>query len=402
MSTQFTLSDACAIARERGGRCLSALYINCRVPLDWKCAKGHQWSALFCRIKNKKSWCLQCSRYGPHSSSYKYLTLEDAIVLAHSKNGECLSTKYINSKTPLHWRCDKGHRWFACLDSALALSRNGECLSSDYVNNKTPLQWKCDKGHIWSANLNKVKDYNQWCSTCAGFNRTIVDMQNLAQIKNGRCLSDKYYDAHTKLEWEYKKGHKWITEPNCILKCHWCPECSSTRKTLENMNNIAKERGGKCLSTAYVNTNTHLNWKCEKGHTWIAVPNNIIQGMWCPFCPWKRQELCRKIVTELLDTPPSEKHRPDFLKTDKHPTGLELDLPYYDFGFAIEVQGIQHKCFHPFFHKNQEEFEKQKERNQLKKDLCYENDIYLFYVWYDDKDPEKTIRDELWALGLID
>ena len=27
--------------------------------------------------------------------------------------------------------------------------------------------------------------------------------------------------------------------------------------------------------------------------------------------------------------------------------------------------------------------------------------VYLFYIWYDDKDPEKTIRDELFALGLL-
>jgi len=34
--------------------------------------------------------------------------------------------------------------------------------------------------------------------------------------------------------------------------------------------------------------------------------------------------------------------------------------------------------------------------DQLKKDLCDENNIY------DDEDPEKTIRDELFALGLLD
>jgi hypothetical protein len=45
--------------------------------------------------------------------------------------------------------------------------------------------------------------------------------------------------------------------------------------------------------------------------------------------------------------------RPDFLKTPDHPLGLELDIYYPQYGFAIEVQGIQHKCFHAFFHKNQ-------------------------------------------------
>src|SRR5437764_11952546 len=97
MSTRLTLDDAKTLARERNGECLSTSYIHCRIPLHWKCAKGHQWTAPFYRIRNKNSWCPQCRRYSPH----KYLTLEDAITLARSRNGECLSTEYINSKTPL-------------------------------------------------------------------------------------------------------------------------------------------------------------------------------------------------------------------------------------------------------------------------------------------------------------
>jgi len=295
------------------------------------------------------------SRYGPH----KYLTLEDAITLARSRNDKCLSTEYINSKTPLQWRCDKGHHWFARFDNTwcrkcnhnnidiaktLAFSRNGECLSSEYIVNKTPLQWKCNNGHIWSANLNKVKDRNDWCPYCHGFNRTIKDMQNLARVKNGMCLSDKYYDAHTKLEWQCGKGHKWVTKPSFILRGHWCPFCQK----------------------------------------------------------YKRERLCREIVTKYLGEP-SKNRRPNFLKTPEYPKGLELDIPYYDYGFAIEVQGEQHKKYHEFFHRGDpNNFIKQQERDQLKKDLCDENDIYLFYVWYDDEDSEKTIRDELWTLALID
>ncbi|CAG8511395.1 2143_t:CDS:1, partial [Cetraspora pellucida] len=35
----------------------------------------------------------------------------------------------------------------------------------------------------------------------------------------------KYYDAHTKLEWQCEKGHKWLTKPSCILRGHWYPFC---------------------------------------------------------------------------------------------------------------------------------------------------------------------------------
>ncbi len=58
---------------------------------------------------------------------------------------------------------------------------------------------------------------------------------------------------------------------------------------------------------------------------------------WCPFCyRFKREQLYREIVIKYLG-PPSENHRSDFLKIPKHPKGLELDIPYYEYGFAIEV-----------------------------------------------------------------
>ncbi|RIB24291.1 hypothetical protein C2G38_2168937 [Gigaspora rosea] len=110
---------------------------------------------------------------------------------------------------------------------------------------------KCNKGHIWIANLNKVKDCNNWCPTCIRRNQFIVDMQNLARTKNDKCLSNKYYDAYTKLEWQCEKDHKWITEPNCPL---------------------------------------------------------------------------------------SKNRRSDFLKTAEYLKGLELDISYYEYRFAIEVQ----------------------------------------------------------------
>ncbi|RHZ54588.1 hypothetical protein Glove_426g48 [Diversispora epigaea] len=124
---------------------------------------------------------------------------------------------------------------------------------------------------------------------------------------------------------------------------------------------------------------------------------------WCPFCyKYKRENLCREIVTNYLG-PPSTIRKPDFLKTPEYPKGLELDIPYYEFGFAIEVQGEQHKKYIKFFHRGDlNNFIRQQEPDQLKKELCDENDIYLFYIYYDDKDPEKIIRDELFALGLID
>ncbi|CAG8807462.1 2008_t:CDS:1, partial [Racocetra persica] len=92
---------------------------------------------------------------------------------------------------------------------------------------------------------------------------------------------------------------------------------------------------------------------------------------------------------------------PGFLKTSKYPTGLELDIPYYYYGFAIEVQGEQHEKYNEFFHKGDpNNFIRQQERDQLKKELCEENWIVLREVWYYE-DPFEKIPTILRELGLI-
>ena len=50
------------------------------------------------------------------------------------------------------------------------------------------------------------------------------------------------------------------------------------------MRELAKKKGGKCLSTHYIDSKTHLEWECEHGHRWKAAPRHIKSGSWCPEC----------------------------------------------------------------------------------------------------------------------
>ena len=107
----------------------------------------------------------------------------------------------------------------------------------------------------------------------------------------------------------------------------------------------------------------------------------------------KHENLCREVITKILG-PPSNIRKPDFLKTSEHPRGLELDIYYPQYGFAIEVQGKQHEQHIKYFHKDSKEFKKQLMRDQLKKELCEKNLIVLRYVWYYE-DPNIVIQNHL-------
>ncbi|PKC62909.1 hypothetical protein RhiirA1_443673 [Rhizophagus irregularis] len=274
----------------------------------------------------------------------------------------------------------------------IARSRGGECISESYINCQMPMFWKCAKDHLWSARLSSVKNENTWRPR---------SMKKFAEKKGGFCLTAEYVNRRDPLKWQCKEGHKWKASAKDILKGTWCRRCSIlgrkhvipdkkpipvqrhdhvTHQSIDIANSIAQERGG---------------------HKWFASFNSIKHvKSWCPYCLNKHENLCREVITNILG-PPSSVRRPDFLKIPEHPRGLELDIYYPQYGFAIEVQGKQHEQHVKYFHKDPEEFEKQLMRDQLKKELCEKNSIVLRYVWYYE-DPYKVIPNHLRELGLIE
>ncbi len=120
---------------------------------------------------------------------------------------------------------------------------------------------------------------------------TIEEMHRIAKGHNGKCLSKRYNNARTNLKWRCAEGHIWKATPDSIKnQGSWCQKCSNRRivmlqrLNIEMMQEIAKQKNGKCLSGTYVNNKTPLLWECSEGHQWEAIPNNVKRGSWCPYC----------------------------------------------------------------------------------------------------------------------
>jgi hypothetical protein len=90
------LSEMQEIASSRGGKCLSASYVNARTHLKWECSEGHQWGATPDQVKGGRNkvgnWCPKCSRVRARQKQLG--SLSELIDLAASKGGKCLSTEY--------------------------------------------------------------------------------------------------------------------------------------------------------------------------------------------------------------------------------------------------------------------------------------------------------------------
>lgn len=122
------------------------------------------------------------------------------------------------------------------------------------------------------------------------FRHTIEFMYKIAAERSGKCLSLSYCGSKHKLEWQCEIGHKWWSEPRCVVAGQWCPKCAvlSRRLTIEQMRLIAAKRSGKCLSENYTSCKTKLTWQCKCGFIWRSTPQNIINGTWCPRCANKQ------------------------------------------------------------------------------------------------------------------
>ena len=263
----------------------------------------------------------ECKRLGivvPTTALAPQVQLKDAYVrrildelenFAAARGGRCLSKSYKNSLARLEWECEKGHRWWAIPQSIrrghwcpacagkkkrtldqmceLAASRGGKCLSQNYTNAQTPLLWECHNGHQWRAVYSSVQN-GSWCKKCAGLEkRTIEEMRMLARTRGGECLSTRYINIDTPLEWKCEKGHQWLASPWNVKKDKgtWCPVCSGNqKKSIEDMQALARALRGRCVSTKYVNARTKLNWECARGHQWWGMPSGIQQGKWCREC----------------------------------------------------------------------------------------------------------------------
>src|ERR1017187_8588264 len=246
---KYSIEDMQAIAKAKGGKCLSDEYKGIMHKLQWQCKEGHTWFAGPNNLINGNSWCPVC----------------------RIKIG-----------------ADKLRRTIEQMKQ-FAIEKGGKCLSDIYVNNRSKLQWQCSKGHVWNARLGSISR-GSWCPKCSANNRgnsqrgNLQEEQGIAIKRGGKCLSKEYINSNTKLEWQCAKGHIWKAKPGNVNAGTWCPFCKDNAKqSMEAIQLIAQKYGGKCLSKEYIR-GKKLTWECAEGHVWERTLDAIKRQRWCKIC----------------------------------------------------------------------------------------------------------------------
>ena len=272
----------------------------------------------------------------------------------------------------------------------IAEERGGLCLSEAYINAHTKLLWECAEGHRWEAIPNSIQR-GTWCPICgiekvaAKQRLNIEEMQKIAEERGGHCLSLKYKNSHSKLHWRCNEGHEWQAAPTGIKSGKWCPICANKvradgqRLDIKEMQKIAEERGGRCLSTSYKTARQKLRWECAEGHQWQAVPYSIKNGTWCPECKIGFGErVCRAFFEQIFHNN-FPKLYPKWLINEKG-NQMELDGYCETLSLAFEHHGQQHYNISTPFIKDNKRLKQIRENDELKKRLCKQHGVCLIEI----------------------
>jgi very-short-patch-repair endonuclease len=94
------------------------------------------------------------------------------------------------------------------------------------------------------------------------------------------------------------------------------------------------------------------------------------------------EKICQKIIEEIYPNNKFQKIRPNWLKNTDTNKNMELDIYCNELKIAIEYNGKQHYEYIEYFHRNENNFNKQCERDKLKNELCIKNGIKLITIPY--------------------
>jgi len=182
----------------------------------------------------------------------------------------------------------------------------------------------------------------------------------------------------------------------------------SLKTSINVINNLAESRGGKLLSTEYVNNKQKLLWRCYCGNEWESSWVNIkSRNTWCPFCIISsvgeekiRQFLVNKNITYYFQ------HTFDDLKGQtKRKTKLRFDFYLPSYNVLIEYDGKQHfepvnfgGCSNEIANKS---FLELISNDNIKNEYCEINNITLIRISYKEKNIEKYLNEELSNLKII-
>jgi len=199
----------------------------------------------------------------------------------------------------------------------------------------------------------------------------------------------KYTGANNNID-VYCEIHKYHykANPYSLLKCSGCFKCKIdnhgglVRMTNDEYDNriFAINQNIKRVDD-YICRRTKIKHKCLVcEHEWLVKPGNTLKGRGCPEC--SESHLERSVSNYLRNNNILYSVQKQF-DDCRNINPLKFDFYLSDFNILIETNGRQH--YEPVeYFGGEEDFKKQHQRDQIKRDYCKKQNIKLIEIPYWD------------------
>lgn len=262
-----------------------------------------------------------------------------------------------------------------------------------YVNKKTKVRIICPE-HSSFLQTPEKHLMGRGCPQCGG----TCKLNTEEFIEKAREIHGDKYD-YSEVEYKNSKTKvciicpehtSFLQKPNDHLDGHGCSKCGGTGKLctkefIEISKKVHKDKYNYS-EVVYVDNRTKVHIICPIHGPFYQISKSHLKGHGCPQCNQSKLEKEVKIILENNNI--NFKYNEfnfDWLRIKR---GLQLDFYLPNYNIAIECQGIQHFEAFDFFGGEEKLFRCQ-ERDRIKKILCEEHGVKLYYVNYDDNIEER-------------
>jgi hypothetical protein len=177
------------------------------------------------------------------------------------------------------------------INHRLELAGRPERLVGEFTKAINKSLFDCGNGHTWMGTPNDVLNNGSGCPHCyrekTNLTKEIINDRLIESNSPVRLIGD-YINKSIKCQVECNHGHKWMAWVGNILSGDGCRKCateaSKLSKEIINQRLIDADRTERLIGV-YHGAATRTLFECEKGHTWEAMPYNVVNsGSGCPHC----------------------------------------------------------------------------------------------------------------------
>jgi len=356
-----------------------------------------------------------CSKCG----GSKKLTKEEFIEKAKKVHGdkyEYSEVKYINNSTKVCIICPKHDKFEQTPSNHLKGKGCPKCVG----RNKTTEEWieKTKQVHEDRYDYSKVryigthkkvciicpihgeflqtpKNHSKGigCPKCGGSEKLTKEefIEKAKQVHGDRYDYSKvvYENARRKVIVICPEHGEFLQTPTSHLDNKGCPKCSnnyrySTIEWIDEAKKVHEDRYDYS-KVEYKNARRQVCIICPTHGEFMQIPDIHLSGCGCPICSESKLE---KETAKLLKQHGIKYEREKKYVWLKHKQPLFLDFYLPEYNIAIECQGIQH--FEPVrfgsitIDKANKNLKYLQNNDRIKKQLCVENNLPLYYINYDD------------------